>query len=845
MNVDYYRFLDIFNKFLLVSTNNQKKKGRVDMFLKKGKREKKGSARRMLKAGLLSLLSVAMIGTAVPIYAAPVSVSTGAKADDSTVDFVLLLDCSGTMNENDKEGWTASATKAFVDFIGEDNTRLSVITFGPDYSNEDAYPVGMPDPDARNRVKEAFPLQDVTAAGKKEAKKVIDTETAKSGAWTPLGYALQAACDILNRGDSADNRAAIVLLSDGYVEGQLDYVDKKTKTDYKSVDKACKTAAEHGWPIYGMELNYKNKSQGKHIMREVLPGTYGNTTTTAYEVQSASKATAKLEEIYSSYFNTELQPITDGKFSVEEMTAEETLVLTGEVSKITSLELVSPSNQSEVYKYGDGDVANDERIVTFTENSATVKMIMPEEGEWTLKIDGREQVTLDLEINAISLKEMNLVLKTTDAADGDAVSYGQEINFESYFEYHGIRYESETFYNKYPAVLTVSGQKKTMNSTSSGYTGSCRFEGKGSFVVQSVVESNIFREGKRESGTFTFNVDNDITQPNGEVPEQTCGIGETTAAIDLNEYFKDADPLTFSAKKKTQLDDYSVDVQANGTLTLTAGNTSDTFEVFAYANDGSGEEDAVQKISFKVSNNPIMLIGDDIVSLEMTKGDEEVLLYSEYFQDADGTAPDVRIVVEEIEDGIVLDDSIDGALSVKCEKPGDAKFTIVGIDGNTDTAMQFVLVDVTGMSGVAAFVKHYTWLLILLAVIVIAVIVFLIMMMTGKKIFGTWDITLGGEYKDNVVLSNFKSGKKATVRVDRILQDLDLDGSFPKATMAAGTRFNKAVFFKDLSSMDEVYVDGDPIEDFSKKNFSKEIRANHSIELHKDGVVVTFDRISM
>lgn len=815
------------------------------MFLKKGKRNQSGSAKRLLKTGILSLLSIALIGTACPVFAAPVSVSTGAKADDSTVDFVLLLDCSGTMNENDKEGWTASATKAFVDFIGEDNTRLSVITFGPDYSNENAYPVGMPDPDARNRVKEAFPLQDVTAAGKKEAKKAIDTETAKSGAWTPLGYALQAACDVLKKGDSADNRAAIVLLSDGYVEGQLDYVDKKTKKDYKSVDKACKTAAEHGWPIYGMELNYQKKGEGKHIMREVLPGTYGNTTTSAYEVQSASKATAKLEEIYSSYFNTELQPITDGKFKVEEMTAEETLVLSGEVSKITSLELVSPSNKSEVYKYGDGDVNTDERIVTFTENSATVKMIMPEEGEWTLKIDGREQVTLDLEINAISLKEMNLVLTTNDAKDGDSLQYGQEVNFESYFEYHGIRYESDSFYSKYPAALTVSGKKTTMNSSANGYTGSCRFEGKGSFVVQSVVESNIFREGKRESGSFTFNVDNDITQPNGEVPEQVCGIGETTAAINLNDFFKDADPLTFTAKKKTQLDDYSLNLQSNGTMTLTAGNTSDTFEILAYANDGSGEDDAVQKITFRVTNNPIVLLGDDIIELEMTKGDTEEIVFSDYFIDPDGTEPDVRIVVEEIDEGIVLDDSADGLLSVSCEKSGNAKLTIVGIDGNTDSAMQFVLVNVSGMSALAGFVHKFTWLIILLAVILIAGLVFLILMMTGKKIFGTWDITLGGEYKDNIVLSNFKSGKKASVRVDRILQDLDLDGDFPKVTMVAGTRFNKAVFFKELSSMDEVYVDGEPIEDFGKKNFSKEIRVNHNIELHKDGVVLTFDRISM
>ncbi len=369
------------------------------MFLKKGKR--KG----LIKKGLVSLLAAITFATSCPVSAGVSTISTDSKVDDSTVDFVLLLDCSGTMNQNDKEGWTAAATKSFIDFIGESNTRLSVITFGYDYGSE-AYPVGQSDFNSRNRVKEAFPLQEVTQSGKKAAKEAVTKETGRDtttvATWTPIGYALKAATEILKDGKSADNHAAIVVLSDGLVEGQTDYVDKKTKKDYKSIDKACKTAEEHGWAIYAMELNYQNKGEGKHVMREVLPGTYGNTTTKAYEVQSASKATKKLQEIYTSYFNTELVEVTDGKFTVEEMTAEETLVLSGEVSKITSLELISPSGVSEIYKYSDGDVYNDDRRITFDETTATAKLIMPEEGQWTLKIDGQEKVTLDLEISACS-----------------------------------------------------------------------------------------------------------------------------------------------------------------------------------------------------------------------------------------------------------------------------------------------------------------------------------------------------------------------------------------------------------------------------------------------------------
>ena len=170
-------------------------------------------------------------------------------AKDSTyVDFVLVLDCSESMFDNDVEGWTAQAAEDFVNLIGTENVRLAVIAMGHDYGS-DAYPVGQSDKYSRNKVKVAFPLTDATDEAREEAAKAIREVTSQkmapgeSETMTPIGYALQAAMEVLENGNSADKNAAIILLSDGQVDGQTDYVEKGNKKDFKSINEACDIAA--------------------------------------------------------------------------------------------------------------------------------------------------------------------------------------------------------------------------------------------------------------------------------------------------------------------------------------------------------------------------------------------------------------------------------------------------------------------------------------------------------------------------------------------------------------------------------------------------------------------------
>ena len=69
------------------------------------------------------LLAVCMLVAMLPV---------GVSAEDSvsnaeTLDFVLVLDCSGTMNQNDPNGLALTAYKMFVDMLPVDNARIGVV----------------------------------------------------------------------------------------------------------------------------------------------------------------------------------------------------------------------------------------------------------------------------------------------------------------------------------------------------------------------------------------------------------------------------------------------------------------------------------------------------------------------------------------------------------------------------------------------------------------------------------------------------------------------------------------------------------------------------------------------
>ena len=114
----------------------------------------------------------------------------------------------------------------------------------------------------------------------------------------------------------------------------------------------------------------------------------------------------------------------------------------------------------------------------------------------------------------------------------------------------------------------------------------------GTYPTYVQVDAPLFKNGYIRSGELTFNVENTQTRTNGEIPEQTCGVNESTAPLDLSKYFDagDGDDLTYTIIKGPR-DDFEYEL-SDDILILKAHETSKVFKLSAIASDGSGERGA-------------------------------------------------------------------------------------------------------------------------------------------------------------------------------------------------------------------------------------------------------------
>ena len=835
-----------------------------------GRKPMKAEITLRIKSLLVFLLTLLLIIPATgPVWGAE---KDSTREDTTPVDIIFLLDCSGTMTENDPKGWTAEATKNFVETMGSENTRLGIISFGSAYGSQ-AYPVGQQDPNSAGRVKVAYPLSAMnTDAARAAAKKVISDETAKKGEYTPLGYAMEAAVDTLEQGGSVDSHAAIVLLSDGIVDGQTDYSNPGSPLDYKSVDSACDRANSHKWPVYCMELNYAGKNVkssdasgiGYHQMRENIPSRTG---TKPFEVKNANEAVRQLNNIFASFFHADVSNGTinvDGSatmdFQIGEMTAEQTLIISGDVAKLESLSVKGPAAAAESYDRSDGDVSKDDRKVNFGSNSVLLKMILPAEGKWTLMLKGNGKVSLDW--SSISFKEMNLDLSASDTGGDQTIEKGMKIHFTANFSYNGKPYDATDFYAKNPAKLYVTGQNPIdMKASGNGYSADVTFSKEGSFDVYAQVEGSYFREGHKKSGTFTYHVERPAPKTKGKIPEVSARIGEKTEAIPLSEYFE-GENLTYTVEKN-KLDDFTFRISDDGKLTLQAGETSRTYQCRVKADDGSGAGAVEQKLTFCVRNRPVELKKDDEVVVQLVKDvnsapdwakalggirdDDNVyrLNYDDYFYDPDGAKPDVRLI-EESEDkkssGVVRVSQTDTALELAANKVGKTTYLLVAVDGNTDSTAQAVTLNISVQSAAEAALEKRIRILVPVFIALIAMVVLLLISFFGRKIYGMWDVEVDGTNHDSLTLSRFRSGKKGKTSVNALLHDMgEPEADFPKVEIRSGNPFFKKIFFTGFAEIDRVYKNGDPLNEEQKKR-PVEIKVNQSIEFDQAGQHVSLTR---
>ena len=802
--------------------------------------------------------------------------AASAVNDESTVDFVLVLDCSGTMEQSDPGKLTVAAAKMFVDMLPHKNARVAIVNFGADYG-ENAY-----NPEKySNYVSVPFPLTDISSLDRKEICKRSIGDTSPDG-YSPIGYAFQAACDILQEGGATPDDAGILLISDFRVTGQDDSLDDGFS--FKSLEEAEGIAAKNRWPVYTMEMNFDGWNDrpeeagpalGKaaytarvaNRIRSLIPERVGYGEYVPME--SASEAQDKFAQIFKNFFdpnnNDESQTdirMTDEngdatfQFSVGEMVAEMNVTLTcDDSSAIRSIEVGAGDNLAyyDLSSYRSPIQEND-RTITKEDKYITIKLMVPTpDDKWSVVVHGSANTALGM--YALSIHDMNFQLMAkTDMIDEETgavlVGQGGAVQFVASYIYDNHSYSSEKVYSSYPAVLQVmeTGEQAPMTPGTSNYSAELSFDNSGTYTVKAIVSGSAFRTGSIETGEYKIVVKNLLTvATDKKIDAQTLEPGGSVE-ITCSDYFvnPDGDTLTYQVTSTPSSSDLSC-VPDGEKLKITAGKTAGSFDVSIKADDGNTPNDEdipKQEFHLDIVNRPLELVNGDkkdctfaldkdsipafferlVPEIRRGEGDTENgeirIEWEDCFSDPDGYAPEIQVSSDN-PDGVIIMEQDESGMTLQAEAPGKASFIVTAKDANDSTVQVVFQVNASATSAKAILINKLRIPAIIILIVLILIFVFLVLFLTGRKVYGIWDVGTVMDYRSDMRLSSLRSGKKKTSRLGAILDDLGLDGAVDDAVrsivLTAGSRFSKTVAFSNFSPEMEVERNGVPVDSVDPK----------------------------
>ena len=724
--------------------------------------ERKISVKKTLKRISCLLLALCLLASVV--------MPAQAAEEKTVVDFVLVLDCSNTMNRYDPEHLAATACKMFIDMIPIQDARVSVITFGYTGGGFD-FKTFKVDYD-KNLIHQIAPLTgNMTAEQKAELQEKITAAAKKKGDNTPVGQALAAAVETLINGGSSDGNACVILLSDGGLTSPIAFNES-----IQLVDAAAKKASEHEWPIYCIELDFQNLNDSKTKENRTrlnriceLSGAGQDGRTDVKSPEDVWNAFWRIFEKFTDPVDPEYQELVIGAdgtvektFQVPDLASETNIIIQG--GGVTAVELTNKTQNTSV-KFTESK-AEKKYIVNVDPSYFSVKIVCPESGEWVAKVYGNANAKVDAYSHHV--REMNLAIVASP--DGsERLTKNDKIKFQSYFTYGGVDQHNLLFYGQSPANLVVTSQDGTvkeyvMDADTNGY----KFElpvsdiPSGTFTAQVILKHDMFRNGETVSDPITFTSENlPLTlRPDAGPISLEANVNGTFEALDMYRIYDnpDGDPVSYEL---TCTSDPTVKFDANhdnnnpNVLHITTGLVPGTYQIRVGAKDPDMTEPLFyDQLTLVVKNTPIdtlkelerqRLWSDYYDNFLIRQNPDKTVLdidLSEYFVDPDGVPLEYSAVTAD-QAGLVDASISNGVLHVEPLEEGDVVLTFSVSDKVEPINAELEIKVVSGKS--EYWRTHWIYWAMAVAAIVAAVLICLyIRSHTFMK--GSWMVTITKEY---------------------------------------------------------------------------------------------------
>ena len=389
-----------------------------------------------------------IVATAGCLFSSAVDVIS--EKDYQPLDLVVLLDASGSMATSDQDRTAPAAVRMLVNMMPALDSRVAIISFNEKPTFAPEKPAGSSD---------LFSLAEFP-----NLERVRDgIINIKYGGDTGLGNAMKAASDLLQNESDANHRKAIMVFSDGVDEFRYNDPIAFANCAANEAD-AVKWAKENDCHIYCLAYDYTMPGGKQSQGEEGLSKLRGIAESTGGMLQSIDKID-ETEDMLIRFLAAECGIVYK---------TIETIPGDGQLHQC-SFE-IGPGVVEANIRIAGGDqdaikngkirlLDNQGREVQLTNNSSTrfdvdaqaasIKLIKPTPGEWTLIVDG--VYGDDIEIGVLDHFKITLKsqLRFPDGNPEGVAYAGNEIGIKVWLMEDGADIQNPTLYDSVSSATAV------------------------------------------------------------------------------------------------------------------------------------------------------------------------------------------------------------------------------------------------------------------------------------------------------------------------------------------------------------------------------------------------------
>ncbi len=497
-------------------------------------------------------------------------ITIGELEDSIGTDVVLLMDESGSMVRADKNRIAIEGAKLFVDMEKLTNANIALIEF----SNKTT---------ASNMV-------EMTQQNKEYLKGILDSVNYERTAHTDIGAGLLESVNMLNGSGDNPNKS-IILFTDGRTDIDAETPGRSTEDSENDVRAAVQEAREKGYKIYCIGLN-DNGSVDEKGLKTITEATGGQ-----YLIASnVDDITMFFEKIFGAIGNSDVEKLkefkADGSYEDVQFSIKDENIIEANIVILSSKSIedvtLAKLNDNPV------DLSNNDKFLFTQSNRYTmVKMILPEQGEWVIRVKG---VSGDsIHVSKICSYEISLMVDVSRTK----VKRGEPVDIKAYLSSSGKVIVDAEYYSSldgYLSVVNTDTGSEVQSELDPDKDGNGLLK---TFVPEDCItyEMRVHIQGNgfyRDSTSFSI----EVYKNPPVVSQDTIMLNLTTGQqeeIDLDQYFTDenGDNIVYSLVDIPK----EMDVVIRGSTLKATALEEGTVKLRVYGENGSAQRASLMLIA--------------------------------------------------------------------------------------------------------------------------------------------------------------------------------------------------------------------------------------------------------